>query len=67
MIFVDKADHQKPNDVKFEVEEEEDPGRAFHCCVCSLSLCVVTKRGNVIIIFFEIDLIQIFQVSTFHP
>ena len=32
MIFVEKADHQKPNDVKFEVEEEEDPGRAFHCC-----------------------------------
>ena len=30
MIFVDRADHQKPNDVKFEVEEEEDPGRAFH-------------------------------------
>ena len=29
MIFVDKADHQKPNDVKFEVEEEEEPGRPF--------------------------------------
>ena len=29
VIFVDKADHQKPNDVKFEVEEEEEPGGAF--------------------------------------
>ena len=31
VVFVDKDDHQKPAEVKFEMPEEEAPGQAFHC------------------------------------
>ena len=31
VIFVEKDDHQKPAEVKFEVVEAEEPGETFHC------------------------------------